>query len=121
MRKFFLTAALFGSLMSVLATTSATALPLGPEQVGANVADSTMVVPAGAVRWRGPYGGGVAWRGPYGGGYVRRPAWGVGWVGPGFYYNPGYYNRYYHPRYGYCRLTWYQGVRVCKWNKRRWW
>ena len=33
----------------------------------------------------------------------------IGWVGPGYYYNPGYYDRYYHPRYGYCRSVWYQG------------
>src|SRR5262245_2262061 len=104
MRKILLATALLGSLMVPLAgTADAAKVFIGPGWGGGWVGP-------------GPYYGG------YGGGYVApAPGFGIGWVGPGYYYNPGYYDRYYHPRYGYCRSTWYRGVRVCKWSKRRWW
>ena len=49
------------------------------------------------------------------------PRWRVGWVGPGYYYNPAFYNRYYNPRWGYCRIIWGNGARVCRWHRRPWW
>ena len=95
----------------------------------------------GGVAWRGPRGRrGVAWRGPRGRGGVAwrrgpgwrgggvawrrgygRPGWRVGWVGNGFYYNPAFYNRYYNPRFGYCRIVTWNGGRVCRWHRRPWW
>jgi hypothetical protein len=115
MRKILLATALLGSLMVPLAGTADAAKVIIAPGIGGWVGP-------------GPYGGGYVgpgygggYVGPgYGGGYIA-PGFGIGWVGPGYYYNPGYYDRYYHPRYGYCRSTWYRGVRVCRWQKRRWW
>jgi hypothetical protein len=107
MRKILLATALLGSLMVPLAGTADAAKVIIAPGIGGWVGP-------------GPYVG-PGYVGPgYGGGYVA-PGFGIGWVGPGYYYNPGYYDRYYHPRYGYCRSTWYRGVRVCRWHKRRWW
>ena len=105
----------------------------------------------GGVAWRGPRGrGGVAWRGPRarrrGLARPERARWrglaawtrvagrrrclagrlwqarlAVGWVGNGFYYNPAFYNRYYNPRFGYCRIVTWNGGRVCRWHRRPWW
>jgi hypothetical protein len=101
----------------------ATALTLDPASLSTPAIGDSMVVKARAVAWRGPRGGGVAWRRGWRGGGVawRRPGWRVGWVGPGLYYNPAFYNRYYNPRWGYCRIVWWNGARVCRWSHRRWW
>ena len=119
MRKILLAPALLGSLMVPLAgTAEAAKVFIGPFGGG-------YVGPGPGYYGQGPgyYGPGPGYYGP--GAYVGpgygAPGFGIGWVGPGYYYNPGYYDRYYHPRYGYCRSVWYQGTRVCKWNKRRWW
>jgi len=77
----------------------------------------------GGAVWRGHRGHGVAWRHGHrrGGVWVGRPRWRVGWVGSGYYYNPAFYNRYYNPRWGYCRLVTWHGGRVCRWHRRPWW
>jgi hypothetical protein len=108
MRKILLATALLGSLMVPLAgTADAAKVFIGPYGGGAYIG------PGPGYYGPGPYvGPGVG---------VVGPGFGIGWVGPGYYYNPGYYDRYYHPRYGYCRSVWYRGARVCKWSKRRWW
>jgi hypothetical protein len=147
MRKFLLAGAMLGLLIGVAGPMKATALTLDPASLSTPAIGDSMVVKARAVAWRGPRGGGVAWRrGPGGGGVAwrrgwrgggggvawrrgwrgggvawRRPGWRVGWVGPGLYYNPAFYNRYYNPRWGYCRIVWWNGARVCRWSHRRWW
>jgi len=146
MRKFLLAGAMLGLLIGVAGPMKATALTLDPASLSTPAIGDSIVVKARAVAWRGPRGGGVAWRrGPGGGGVAwrrgwrggggvawrrgwrgggvawRRPGWRVGWVGPGLYYNPGFYNRYYNPRWGYCRQVWWHGGRVCRWSHRRWW
>jgi hypothetical protein len=133
MRKFLLAGAMLGLLIGVAGPMKATALTLDPASLSTPAIGDSMVVKARAVAWRGPRGGGVAWRGPRGGGVAwrrgwrgggvawRRPGWRVGWVGPGLYYNPAFYNRYYNPRWGYCRIVWWNGARVCRWFHRRWW
>jgi hypothetical protein len=87
---------------------------------GSADAAKVFIGPFGGGAYVGP-GPGYYGPGPYVGPGVVGPGFAIGWVGPGYYYNPGYYDRYYHPRYGYCRIRWYRGVRVCKWQKRRWW
>ena len=123
MRKFLLAGAMLGLLIGVAGPMKATALTLDPASLNTPAIGDSMVVKARAVAWRGPRGGGVAWRRGWRGGGVawRRPGWRVGWVGPGLYYNPGFYNRYYNPRWGYCRIVWWNGARVCRWSHRRWW
>jgi hypothetical protein len=147
MRKILLAGAMLGLLTGVAAPMTATALTLGPASLSTPAVADSMVVQVrrgGAVAWRGPRGrGGVAWRGPRGRGGVawrgprragvawrgpwrggvawRRPGLRIGWVGPGLYYNPGFYNRYYNPRWGYCRIVWWNGARVCRWARRPWW
>jgi hypothetical protein len=123
MRKFLLAGAMLGLLIGVAGPMKATALTLDPASLSTPAIGDSIVVKARAVAWRGPRGGGVAWRrGPRGGGVAwRRPGWRVGWVGPGLYYNPAFYNRYYNPRWGYCRIVWWNGARVCRWSHRRWW
>ena len=123
MRKFLLAGAMLGLLIGVAGPMKATALTLDPASLSTPAIGDSMVVKARAVAWRGPRGGGVAWRRGWRGGGVawRRPGWRVGWVGPGLYYNPAFYNRYYNPRWGYCRIVWWNGARVCRWSHRRWW
>ena len=123
MRKFLLAGAMLGLLIGVAGPMKATALTLDPASLSTPAIGDSIVVKARAVAWRGPRGGGVAWRRGWRGGGVawRRPGWRVGWVGPGLYYNPAFYNRYYNPRWGYCRIVWWNGARVCRWSHRRWW
>ena len=124
MRRFLLAGAMLGLLIGVAGPMKATALTLDPASLSTPAIGDSMVVKARAVAWRGPRGGGgVAWRRGWRGGGVawRRPGWRVGWVGPGLYYNPGFYNRYYNPRWGYCRQVWWHGGRVCRWARRPWW
>ena len=86
--------------------------------------DATQLVQKVQGVFVGPFGGGVYVGPGYGPGYGYAPpppGWGIGWVGPGYYYNPAFYDRYYHPRYGYCKRVWWKGRKVCRWERRRWW
>jgi hypothetical protein len=151
MRKILMAGAMLGLLLGVAAPITASALTLGPGSLVTSTDNSSLVTEVarrgggvafrgrggrgavawrgrggrGGVAWRGPRRGGVAWRGPRRGGVAWRrgirPGWRVGWVGPGYYYNPAFYNRYYNPRWGYCRIIWWNGAQVCRWYRSPWW